>query len=585
MRFDVELVQRVRIFDRVLQREVLLRTYAHILAALAGAATPLTREELILRVWPAAPLPAGRNRLRVALTNFRQRMPGAIVESKEGLRLDPEVVRVDLVDAAAQIRLAENTVTRQSEFEALGAALLPFGDGTHFAAFKEFVGPLFDAIAGAAKRHHELARFLNERGAAISSADLMVNLTPTDRKAWEAFIQAYVDAGRGEDALQTFRRNAPFGIQNDSTLQELLRTVRNPVEGVQDCFRPEESALLLGILQRLEESRLDLWRAILSAPEGRVLAGRQPRVMHDLLERAIPAKLESRDEVWERSAARLCGLKAWLGNAAGVLALSKEILQTSKDPTILRATWNAIAIAHSINRDWEPAFEALGHTAEYARLTGNVIDEISTEGNRAFFMIHQTRFDEAEAAYRSQAERLAQLDTEQARFELAIASGYQALIPVYRQDWPEAVQRLDQAIAIRAERSMNVQLGLLQTALALALAQQDQLADALPLLRAGFLDAFGADSVATQQATFEFAAGTLSTNSQFGYAVAVLDWVENWRAQTKTPRSRAEAELCQAICVRRPPKRAQIGTEITPAAVGRELMRRLRQEVQRSLLG
>jgi len=583
VRFEVELANGPRVFDLVAKKEVPLRTHLAILAAVAGAERPLSREDVISLVWPDVPLSVSRNRLRVALTNLRQRMPNAFIEIPAGLQLNLQIVRVDVLEMAQHVRSAEDTVTIETEFEALQIALAPLGDGKTWATYRAFTGPLYDRIHRAAMRLQELARIRNDREAAYRFAHLATTLSPDSTAPWEAYLRASLDAGKGEDSLAWFKRRAPADVQEDPAIQDLLRASRNPVERAADCFTPEEASLMLSILQRVEETRLDLWRALLSAPESRVLAGRHPRNMHDLLQRALPMKSEVRDHVWEVSVARLCGLKAWLGDASGVLRLASEVLESSKDPMILRGVWNTVAIAHSIKRDWDLAFEALDRTAHYAGQTGNPIDAIATEGNRAFFLLHQARFDEAEAAYGIQDERLKSLEIEQARFEMAIADGYRALIPVYRQDWSIAVDRLEKAIEARSDRAMNLQMGLLQTALALAFSQLGRIDEALPLLRAGFIDAFNADSILTQQATFEFAAGTLTATPRFGYAVAVLHWVSQWREQIGTPRSQAEELLCSGLTNRRTSRESPIDPKVTPSTVGREIMRRLRQEVQQSL--
>lgn len=582
MRFEVRLAQGARVFDRSRQEEIPLRTYASILAALAGSLRPLGRDEVIDLVWPEASRAAGRNRLRVALANLRKRLPNAIVESPAGLALNPDVVQIDLLEIAARIRQAEDTVTSPTEFEALGEALAPLGQGDGVLALRTIARPLFDMILAAVVRHFELAQKLKDVPASLASSRLAANISPETPDLWEAFLNVHWKAGRIEDALAWFRLRASTEVQKDAALHAVLRRVRSSTEPEENPLSADEAAVMLEMIQRLEKPRPDLWRTLLSAPEARVIAGRHPRIMHDLLQRAVSLGPGPRDDIWELSAARLCGLKAWLSDASGVLTLAEEILRTSQNPTILRAVWNTVAIAHSINRDWEPAFEALDKTAEYARRTGNEIDVISTEGNRAFFLMHQGRFDESQAEYRSLLDRLESLELEQARFEIAVAKGNSALISVYRRDWDAALAQLESAIVARSEPGMNLQMGLLQSALALAHAQRGQIQEAPGLLRRGFVDAFGAESTPTQQATFEFAAGTLANTSQAGFATAVLEWVADWRCRTGTPRSKAEADLCLSLGLVRATEEKDLGPAAAPPAVGRELMRRLRAEAARS---
>lgn len=582
MRFHIEFARRTRIFDRRLGREIPFRTYSRIVAALAGSERPLSRTEVIDLVWPGTPLSAARNRFRVALVALRKLLPEAVSESADGLFFNPEVVEVDLWQIAAEIRSAEDTVTRATEKEALAQALSPLGDGTAFAAFR-LVAEAFSAqVVEAACRLVELSLVQGDANLAIDTAVLAIALGPDSAPAWAGYLRAARAIGRSEEATSRLRRNAPGAVQESPSVLEAVRAGRGATASAQGALTEAERTVVAEIFERLEHSRPDLWRAVLSSPESLLLAGKYPRQMHDLLERATPRNPAEPATVWERSAGRLIGLKAWLSDAEGVLAAAPAVLETSKDPTIQRAVWNAVAMAYATLRRWEEAEDALAKTAKFAARSPNPMDAISAQGNGAFFRMHEGRFEEASSEYGRVQEQLSAVDTDQARFELAICVGNKSLIPVYQARWQEAREQIESAIQARSQPGLNVQMGLLETALGLAEAKLGEFSRAPARIRAGFVDAFAADSIPMLQATFEFAAGALSATNHSGYALALLQWVDAWRARTDTPRSKAEADLCDRFVPTPPAHVPVIEPEAIPTTVGREAVRRLRLYANRS---
>lgn len=582
MRFRIELAARTRIFDRERERELSLRTYSTILAALVCAEGEVSRGELIDIVWPGAPSAAGRNRLRVALVALRGQIPGALLESAQGIRLDPQLVEADVWEIREAIAQAENTITARAEYEALASALAPLGDGTGFVSHRRAGRPFVDRAVAACLRLHQLALDLGEEKAAHHAIHVAVTLDEDSPAAWAAYLVAQWRIHAADEAVLRLRRQASIEVQGHPTVLEALKEVRAAFRGEETSFSREESSLLLEIFGQLEATRPDLWRAVLSSPESLALAGKHPRAMHDLLERATPLDIADRDEVWERSAGRLIGLKAWLNDTEGVLRTAEAILESAKDPQILRAVWNGLAIAYSLQRRWPEATEALKKTAEYARELGNKVYELTTQGNGAYFLMQQGRFEDAEIAYGQSLDRLREIDTDQARFEVAIGTGNRALVPIYRQDWSEAVARIEHGIELREGGGLHVQMGLLQSALALALAKTGDWERVPNLLRAAFLDAFAADAPPPQQVTFEFAAGALSATSQREFAIAVLNWVDRWRERIGTPRSQAEFDLCQSFGGPSANDSLRIPDDEPVTAVGRETMKRLRSEANRS---
>lgn len=579
MGYRLELIQGSQALRDADGTAIPLRSYKSILAALAYAERPVPREQLVLQVWPEAPVNVGRNRLRVALVKLRSLMPGGIAETEAGLSLDPEMVSTDISEVRLALERAPDSVTASGELEALGHALQLAGSGHSFDPQLPGAAPFGETLARAWVRTSELATEQSQPDLALAAARAATYFNPVSAEAWAAYVVTHWQVGTAAIATEEAAQRAPKRVQTDPILREALKRVRTKHPGAHDRIANDRRGLWLDVMEAISESRPDLMRAILSSPQTLAASGKQPRIMHDMLEAATPLDLEEKDSIWARSAARMIGLKAWLGDAHGVLEAAPSVLEWSQEDQILRAVWNAVAVAHSLTRDWNKAFEALDRTMEYSKRMGHEVYEITTLGNAAFFRMQQGRFEEAELDYAVLSNRLAQIDTPQARFEHAISVGNQSLIPVFRGDWERAREQLEEAMEIRSRAGATVQMGILHASLALARTQLGRPDGLVNSMRLAFLDAFESDSFRSQQFTFEIAAAIVGKLGDSGFAQGILRWVDRWREESRAPRSPAEADFVARI----PSDRPAVSISGSPALVGRETMKRLRTIAARGL--
>lgn len=576
MEFRLELIHGAQVLNSPAGAALPLRSYKGILSALGYADHPLSREQVISLVWPDVPLSVGRNRLRVALVKLRSLMPGAILQSDAGLSLDPKVVWIDAAEVRLAIERSQDSVTTAGELEALSSTLKAVGDGTSFEHEAPGAAEFGEVVARAWLRVSELASELSFFEQSAEAALAATRFDPESVEAWSAYLLSRWRLGPALSAVEEAMHRASKRVQADPKFQETVIQIRSKQAGVRDRISSGRRAFWFDILECIEESRPDLMRAILSAPQTLAASGKQPRIMHDLLQQATPLDLEEKDMTWQRSAARMIGLKAWLGDAQDVLDTAPAVIEACTDVQILRAVWNAVAIGHSLKREWDQAFEALDRTMEYSKQFGSEMYELTTRGNGAFFRMQQGRFAEADAEYGATFERLLEIGTNQAKFEHAIAVGNRALIPVFQGDWETALRNLEAAMDVRTKGGLMVQMGILHASLALARTHLGRLESVVSSMRLAFLDAFESDSFRSQQFTFELAAAAIGVLGDAQFAQALAEWTNEWRGRTQAPRSEAEALLVSRI------PSASSFSPLTgePAAVGKETMKRLRSLVQ-----
>lgn len=581
MRFRLIVLGEFSLVDTQTEETISLRSNARLIACLALSPVPVERGDLAERVWPGVENAARRNRLRVALSVLRTLAPGLVDEQNGRLSLSVDHVLSDASESRRLVWDAENSVSERDELATLIDALEPWRLGTGWHEWISLAPEAIPPAQAASRRACELAQSLGDDSALAKAVQVGILLDPDEALFWVLSLHLGRRRGTGPEAAKTLRATAPAGIQENEEIRSILEDIRadRPAGGL--AWTPREADLLLELIWRLHQSDSTLLPTLLMSPPTLQLAGEMPRVMHDLLARILTeAACASPDA--DRARARMVGLKAWLNDAPGVLEAGLPLLEQTDDMAVKRATWNAVAVAYSILRQWPEAMDAIDRARELALEMGNELNALSARGNRAFFLMHQAKFEEAEREYEESLAETLKLGTDAAKFEYAIGFGNSALLPVLRGDWAKGRDMLKQAIARRKETGNPLQMGLLQAALSLCHVRLGEGDDVVTLMRAGFVDAFQSGSDRFQQITFEFAAAALASEVRHqAYAAAICDWVDSWRGRTGLARGQAEQDFI-ARWVPRPSGTAVSLNGLSAEDVGREVMRRLRSVAARS---
>jgi tetratricopeptide (TPR) repeat protein len=578
VRFRIECINDFKLTDLTLNKEIVLRSHSRLLAALVFAGGEyVSRESLISLIWPDEPDSVAKNRLRVALVRFRALLGSAVVESSGYIALSREQVTCDIWEIEDLLQSADDAVSVDGELALLVSSLrsIEVNDLAEWGSLSE---KLITRLLGACRRGIVLAEELGDQNARLICSLAGLSFSADNAHFCTNALESAIQLREGVAILtriRSFVSPTVLALPQVAGIVNRIRSGELPVE----VLNGAKSQFLVQVFGVAIKSRPELCRAVLASPETLPLSGEHPREMLSLLEQVIFDPNE-KDENWERCVARATGLRAWLNDSPGVLELGYPLIEHSKNPIILRATWNAVSIAHSLLRDWEMATEALEKTLEFARQTGDEIDVLSTRGNGASYLMHQMKFEEAEQEYRASLNALLEKGTPRALFDHAVGLGNSAFIPVFQGDFETAVVQLETAIRVRSESSMPVQLGLLQAALGyvkMSLGETDQV---FMLIRHGFIDAFRSLSDRNVQITFEYAAGALACTDESEFAHAVIDWVDRWRIRTQMPRSLAERAFCKRLFDdEHKMSDMQLSDDQEPRQVGQVLMKKLRMQI------
>lgn len=585
-RFRIEVLGQFRLIDLQTGNPIQLRSYSNLLALLALKAPHLTsRPQLVDEFFGEVDSANAKNRLRVALTRFRQQLPGVLVETPHGLTIDLEVAETDISEYRKIIQDASDTADEEDELDLLVQAVRLIGSGGLFGSEISFerleLAEVSHLHYHCCSRAAEIALRLSRFGVVEEIASIGLKQWPDDVSLWKVFLEASISLGQGTAALRTLRSLRDRELISHEDIAPLVSRVSKSEAldaGSGVNLTQAEAQLAVEIVKALLDSNQGLARSLLCSPETLTLAGTRPRQMRSLLERVVGKEPRFGDEHWERCMARLAGLRAWLNDAKGVLEVGELLVSGSQNPIILRAIWNAIGVAHSLRCDWPNAMAAVEKTVHFAREFGTEIDVLSAEGNRAFYLFLQGEFEEADREYERTLTKIRGIGTPQAEFEVVIGSGNRAYIPAAQGDWTRASTLLEEMLELRTSGKTNVAMGALYPCLAMVRMMLGSHEGVVSMTRQGFLYANESESMRSLLLTFEYAACTLSKTDHKTYARSVIDWVLVKREQSDLPRAQAEKHLLGHVFSGVEPEFTLPDTE-SFSSVGRGVLSRLRKSL------
>lgn len=550
MDFRIEVLGEFRLIDLRTQTEIPMRSYRIVLVALVLNRDRLVpRRELEVTIFSDGDTIAAQNRLRVALFRLRKVIGSALVESGGMVGLQPGVVECDLWEAddlCQDFRDAPDVETQLASLIAASQMSLERGALHLKSTAPEFARNLLSELKGAVRLAADSGK--HEDGFRLALAGLQLSAGEKG-EALREFFAAAVDFGNEIGGGASLAEQIEMALGGSEQLsgeeRTKLKLLRSGVAN-KDPVSTLERRFLIELLEIGIKNYPELIRQLLAKPEALPFAGQNPAMMIVLLEQVV-GELEPGDDIQERCLARLVGLRAWQNDAPGVLRDAPALLNSSKNPLVLRATWNYVSLAHALSRNWQEAGEALAKTEEFARESGDKIDLLSVQGTRAFYLLHQGKYAEARTEYDRCLDALREIDQPRAALDFAVANGYRAMIPVYAGEWEAGMEALTIAIAIRKSMNPPCQHSLLSSARSLCGIMLDRREDVLSDMVEALREAFNGSVARDQILTLEFLSRVLFELQQGEFAMSICDQTDLWRRDYHLPRSEAEESLVRMI--------------------------------------
>lgn len=551
---------------------------------------PVSRKTLANELWPEADTTTALNRLRVALTQLRATFGTALLDSEEGIRLDPAHVEVDVWTVKERIKHASDEIAPESELEELSAMLdllecrlLPgYGDDWALEAQADW-----STFAGRTAQHiADLA--MDRRQLAIVAKAAKVGLVhePANPQLWTHALNT-----GGPELLDEFRAarrryRAEEGEDFPDELVALSNEIalgKTPLKQHGDFFDDAEREFAGQMLERVAEINPDLALEIFGEPATAEISGREVKPAADILDDLL-ARAKRRDDAFARGVARAMGVKALLDDWGGVLELSTLLdgVEVSKEikPIIL----NSIALAKANIRDWKGAIEAGDEAVRLDEEAGQIERTSTTLANKACYLYLQGDFEESEKVFDRCAEMLQPLNSHSIPFRQTLLKANRSLMKLMSGDFSEARQLQEECYVSCLQLGMTNVQPVIYPSLGMLRIEAGQLDEAINLIHTGLRAAYLMGARRLQQISLEYAAGALGILGRPGHALAILDWVNDWRIESGHTLAPAEVMLIQHIVSRFPDREpATLPASATHKSVAHFTIRELRKAEQARL--
>lgn len=447
---------------------------ALLLRLAASHPAPVRRDDLVHDLYGESGTADARNRFRVALTRLRRAVP--LLETDDGVALDPDVVEVDVTDLGQ--RLADIALEPSAEAES--------------ALLKELLGPLATvlfpgaasdweldaqgrwslAASRALERLGRLAEEAIDNATAASAAEAALRHFPYDAEAWEQYLRAMTRLGRGAEAGRNLaaaqRRARAEGWPFPESLEAWI-----PHREERDALGPElspgESLALERFFRRTLVQQPDLAVEILGSNSFRPEVLRSPRAVLPLLREALALSVGP-SEARERIQVRVITALSLLELETEVLAEAERFLAQPVAPARRRIALLNASFAHATLGDLDRAIERVEEAMALVSVPDADYARLECVAQRATFLMFRGEFAVAEAALRDSIANLERLSQEGAERDLLSIRGNLALCLVLQDRSEEAVAVLRPVVEVARRMGLQDVLGVNAPVLALALA-------------------------------------------------------------------------------------------------------------------
>lgn len=564
MSFRIETLGRFRAYGPDDPEPIPFRTNGRILAYIAIQPNAIVnRKQIAATLWPDVEFSVSGNRLRVALTKLRELFGSALIDTQDSIGLNQDLVEIDIRNLRRSIKHAQDAIGAAEELQAMEAKLetlkshllIDIDDDWAEQAKQDWSREMLAATVRLAELAYEQENLEYLRQACQAG----FAHEPYDETLWTLNLKALATLGHREEALREFNRAAKtyrteLDLEFSDELQDLVKDIRS---GQFQEQKPSNSLSVIDrefgglVVEALVEKNPSLVLQIFAADELAGLCGRYPERIISILDRVILTP-SAFDETWEKCMIRLMRAKSWISDWEGSVAMSALALKHNQNITTRRSILNCMSFAQASIRDWTGAMEAVDEAFQLSLQMGDPILICGSRTNKASYLWQQGRFDEAAVLFDESIETLRQLDSPFAQTELAYLLGNSSFVPLMQGNFAAARPSMEEARAMCLKLGITAMDAVALPCLGMLRISDGILEGSVDLIHQGMREAYRSNAYRFQQISLEYASGALILLGEGPVAKAVLDWVDNWRNETKHDRCPAEIMLCEGLISRIP---------------------------------
>ncbi|MCG9893929.1 MAG: hypothetical protein MH204_00455, partial [Fimbriimonadaceae bacterium] len=551
----VELVQdsRVRVFvdGQATSSKGLARAVCF-LAFLRGKTA--SRAAMAEALWPGEAPEVAAGRLRVTFTRLRSLLGPSLLTDRQTVRLAGAQCQMDLWEEEERIREALDEVDESHQLQKLKA----LGNPLRSDAWRDW--DELD-LEGSTRSWDEICRLALSR-----LADLAVKArdwkTVDSAWAWtlergslqediaRRLLESHHARGTLSEGLKILRRihlSDPTMLDADAlaALRQHARHLQAD-DRMEGRFGPAHAqALGRAILDRVDRCAKPL-SALLLVPDVQLALQASPALYLEILS-ATAESLEPDSAEWVGvQMARLSAL-ASVYDDGQVIEVSRRLLASDLTPSQAASTWMYYSFSLFQLRQWEEALSAVKKAAQIALDAGETIRHEVCRLTEAAYLWHLGLVAEARAIYDRFLELYGESTDPSIVFNRAACLANYAIIEMVYGHPEAARQRVEEAYAERTRVNLSRIIPFLQPLRGVIFARTGDRQAGAGLAIEGLKLTHARGSSREVQLSMEWACGVLAVAGQKPEALAVMNWVNDWRRRTLHTRSNCEERYFESL--------------------------------------
>lgn len=595
VKWRIDTLGQFRLINCETTQTVPLRSYRRVLIHLAlHRQHSVPRRTLEADLYPEVGPAVAQNRLRVALSTLRRLLGDGLLETDEGLSLDPQVIAVDLASVDSGLGEAENSLDAADEAVALRSILpdlrKPLLPDFHDLWVIPFQSDWIHRATSTLRRLIRLENQLENWEGVQTAAIAILRHDPYDADAWIERVAAGGKLGLARRAFSEFASARTALRKSGSDFSE--DAVRR-VQGLREDLAAERdvaSELSASVVELLGRTVAGL---VLSDPREAGALFAIPGIRHAMLRHPHAAasvfdllldRLPDRDVGWCELAIQAVAAHVGMHRAERTIALSQDLLDCADDPQIRSKAYLYRAFALVQSRRYE---EGLATLDAYALELERLPDEQAYHtllSQRGTFLVQMARFGEAEACF---ARALPFQETHNdalGRERLAILRTNIAVMHLMRDDVESALPLLEAAHSSAKELGFDRILPLILPFAGYAWVRIGGQPEGVEAIIDGLKRAYRSGDTRAVQVGLDLACGAIAELGDTGLAVAALNWAGNWRKSCDHEWSPAERLFVDRILARPLRRQKPFKTSTEPKIVLHQVVKRLRALQQKGEL-
>lgn len=512
------------------------------------------RSAMTRTLWPGEQPDVASNRLRVSLSRIKALLGSALSADRATVRLSGFELEIDLVTNLTQLQEVFDEVDAEEQFQLLKGWTEEVRQ-TSWRDYKDLdsCGVISDweqAGRTAAGRLMDHAVQAKDWETVDFVWDIMRERGEFDPQICEHLLDAFSARGSIEEGMRKIRSTAAeVGIQDsDALIQTLKKYSRSLKESSkkQSTFQTAHFSLLGGALLDQIELHAEGLGALLAMPEVQLHMQSVPSVYLQILEATI-AHLQPQSPTWTEVQAARLSVYGSLYDHEGVFEVCRALFACDLSP--IRASMTQMHYSFSLFqlRQWDEAISSI-HLAQ--RLAKEAGEEARFEVcllTEAAYLWHLGRVEEARRIYDDYLTKYSNSKEITIRVNALICRLNYAVIELVFGDIKKAKSHIDYVYGERTRINLSRVMPNLLCLMSVIYAKTGEVDQGVVYAIDGLKLAFSRSSYREGQLNMEWACGVLVVGGLEAEAWQVMNWVNEWRKETRHTRSVCEERFAESL--------------------------------------